>query len=62
MSELLNIFKEVYTFVDEMTDFVVFLADGFASVPSIFIILFSLALVLAIAFGFFHLIITIVTH
>ena len=62
MSELLNIFKEVYIFVDEMTNFVVFLADGFSTVPAIFIVLFSLALVFAIAFGFFHLIVVIVTH
>ena len=62
MNDLLTIFKEVYVFIDDMTDFITFLAEGFSTVPTVFIILFSLTLVFAIAFGFFHLIVTIVTH
>lgn len=61
-SDLVTSFEETLTFVNDMSDFVVFLSDAFGTVPTIFIIFFSLALLFGIAFGFFHLIIEIVVH
>lgn len=61
-SNIIDSFKECFVFINDMANFVVFLADALGTVPAVFIVFFSLALLLGVAFGFFHLIVEIVVH
>ena len=60
-TDVYNSIKDTWTFLNEIADFTQFMTDFVNLVPSIFIIVLSLMLLIGLVFGVFHLVIVIFT-